>query len=300
MDASPIHSASIAADGTLRTDGDPHAIFPWWSFSKTVIAACALRLAEDGRLALDEPLPDWPFTLAQLLQNTAGVPDYGGLPDYHAAVAAGEAPWSREVLLRRAGVERLDVAPGEGWSYSNIGYLFARERIEACTGTDLGTALERLVLAPLGLGTVRLARGVADFDAVHWEVVRGYDPGWAYHGCLLGTAAQACRLLHALLCGELLRPDSLARMLRAHPIGDDVPGRPWTTHAYGLGLMIGTLADEYGRTAAIGHSGAGPGCVNAVYHFPRLARPVTMACFGEGGDEGMTEREALRIARRRA
>lgn len=293
----PIHSATIVGDDMIRGRGDPAAVFPWWSFTKTVIAAAALRLAEYGRLALDEALPDRPYTLGQLLQNIAGVPDYGGLREYHAAVAAGEPAWSRDELLRRVDADRLEFPPGQGWAYSNVGYLFARERIEACAGVDLGSALHELVLAPLGLHAVRLARALDDFRAVHWKAVHGYDPGWVFHGCLLGTAPEACRLLHALARGELLGEDSLARMRRARPIGGAVPGRPWVRHDYGLGLMIGTWADERGTTSVVGHTGGGPGCVNAVYHFPDLGDGVTVACFAEGPNEAITEWEALRLAR---
>ena len=53
-----------------------------------------------------------------------------------------------------------------------------------------------------------------------------------------------------------------------------------------------------GAGRAIGHSGGGPGCVNAVYHFPDLPRPLTVASFTDGDDEGRAEFEALRIALR--
>ena len=59
---------------------------PWWSLTKTALAAGALTLVADGRLALDAPLLPKPYTLRQLLQHTAGVPNYGDLVEYHEAV----------------------------------------------------------------------------------------------------------------------------------------------------------------------------------------------------------------------
>jgi len=53
------------------------------------IAAGALALVRDGQLALDEPLPDRPYTLRQLLQHRAGVADYGKLSAYHDADGHG-------------------------------------------------------------------------------------------------------------------------------------------------------------------------------------------------------------------
>src|SRR3712207_4418620 len=92
--------------------GRPHenastALVPWWSFTKTLIAACALRLAEQGRLHLDEPLSGLPYTLRHLLQHRAGVEDYGALPAYQAAVQRGDQPWSDDELLRRVPPARL-------------------------------------------------------------------------------------------------------------------------------------------------------------------------------------------------
>uniref|UniRef100_UPI003A8DDA00 serine hydrolase n=1 Tax=Pararhodobacter aggregans TaxID=404875 RepID=UPI003A8DDA00 len=55
---------------------------PFWSVTKTVIALCALRLAEQRRLDLDAPLADIGVTLRQLLGHTAGLPGYFTLPAY--------------------------------------------------------------------------------------------------------------------------------------------------------------------------------------------------------------------------
>lgn len=46
---------------------------------------------------------------------------------------------------------------------------------------------------------------------------------------------------------------------------------------------------------AIGHSGAGPGCVNAVYRSPNLIRPVTVAAITDRTDKGRAEVAAARI-----
>jgi hypothetical protein len=102
--------------------------------------------------------------------------------------------------------------------------------------------------------------------------------------------------LHEVLSGRLLGPEALAQMFeRWTRLDGPTPGRPWTEHGYAVGLMTGRMA---GAGRAIGHSGGGPGCVSAVYHFPDLARPVTVACFTDGEDEGAPEFEAADIALR--
>ena len=219
--------------------------------------------------------------------------DYGGLAAYHAAVARHDAPWPRAQLLAAAGAERPIFAPGTGWAYSNIGYLFVREAIEAATGVALAEALHRIVLAPLGLSSARLATTPADCADLFWPDLKTYDPGWVFHGCLIGNPVDAARLLHALLCGKVLRAETLRLMQEAHALGGVLPGRPWTRCGYALGLMAGEMGPA-GR--AIGHSGGGPHCVNAVYHFPDLAVPVTIASFTHGAAEGVAEYAAARMA----
>lgn len=288
-----IHAARIAADGGVTLDTAPAARFPWWSFTKTLLAIVVLRLVEAGRLDLDAPLAGKPYTLRQLLQHRAGVPSYGRLERYHAAVARGEPPWSRQRLLAEVGADRLDFPPGAGWAYSNVGYLFLRERVEAREGIGLGALVSRLIAEPLGLGSVALAEAPEDFGRTFRGNPGGYDPGWVYHGCCIGAAREAAVILQALVSGRLLGGDLLGQMRRAEPIGGPVEGRRWLTAGYGLGLMIGTM-DGVGR--AIGHSGGGPLGTNAVYHFPDLARPLTVAAFTDCLDEGVAERAAVRLA----
>ncbi|MBP0615360.1 serine hydrolase domain-containing protein [Jiella mangrovi] len=288
-----VHGVSLDGYGRAAHVGRTDAVFAWWSFTKTILAIAALRLCHEQRLSLDTPFAGQPYTLRHLLQHRAGVPDYFALAAYHAAVARREPAWPRQKLLAATGSDQLEFAPGTGWRYSNVGYLFVRDAIEAATGSDLNTALEELVFGPLGLRRTRVARGPADLACVHGPSLRGYDPGWVYHGCVTGPATEAAAILATTMSGRLLRADSLAIMLERHELGGAIEGRPWTSHGYGLGLMIGTMA---GAGRAIGHSGGGPEGVCAVYHFPDLREPRTIAAFTGGTDEGRAEWSAARLA----
>jgi CubicO group peptidase (beta-lactamase class C family) len=280
----------VIENGAATAAANADMPVPWWSFTKTVIAAAALALVDQRRLALDAPRANRPYTLRHLLQNTAGVPNYGGLKEYHDAVAHGDEPWPVPVLLERANADRLRFAPGQGWDYSNIGYLFARQAVEEAAGEEFGAALARLVLRPLGIDGVRLARERADLDGVAMGDAAGYHPGWVYHGLLVGPLASACLLLDRLMAGQLVSTTLLCEMLDIYPVGGEVPGRPWQTHGYGLGLMMGT--SRAGRTV-LGHTGGGPGSVVAVYHFPEGAPRSTAAAFALGNDEARVEIDAF-------
>jgi len=286
-------TARIDADGGPETCVD-HALVPWWSFTKTALATAALQLVGQGHFRLDERINSRPFTLRQLLQHRAGVPNYGGLASYHEAVRRGEKPWEIGQLLDRVAADRLDFDPGHGWRYSNVGYLFVRQLIEEAVGRDIGSALRYLVFDGLGLTSVRMATSAEDLVHTAWGNRAGYDPGWVYHGLLIGTPGDAVRFLHSLMSGDVLPPELLSEMTTRHPIGEgSLPGRPWETTGYGLGLMIGRMASA---GVAIGHSGGGPGSVSAVYHFSDRPTPCTVAAFATGDQEGATEYEVVRLA----
>ena len=96
-----IGSREVSGSAQLPTD----ARFYMYSVTKVLLAVIVLRLVEESRVALDNPvqqyLPALPFstpvTVRQLLTHTAGLPDYGALPAYAAAVRADPgAPWSAE------------------------------------------------------------------------------------------------------------------------------------------------------------------------------------------------------------
>lgn len=70
----PIFSQKICGDAPKVASDDSAPIFPYWSFTKTVIAICALKLAASGKIDLDAPIAGEPFTLRQLLNHTAGLP----------------------------------------------------------------------------------------------------------------------------------------------------------------------------------------------------------------------------------
>ena len=294
MRTTAFHSAWVVGDAAPTVTGAHRNLFPWWSFPKTVLANATLRLDETGMLQLDAPRPHEPYTLRQLLLHRAGVGDYGKLEAYHEAVARGEDAWPRARLLEAVNAKELEFEPGARWNYSNVGYLFVRDAIEDAAGLPLEQALHQLVLAPLGLTSVRLATKRADFAEIFWPQLRSYDPQWVYHGCLVGTPGDAAKLLHALFRGELIERSSIETMFeRSTNLGGAIPGRPWTAPSYALGLMSGSMG-KMGR--AWGHSGGGPHSSNAVYHFPDLLVPVTVATFTNSEEEGPAEIEAVSIA----
>ena len=284
---------AIVVDGMLAAGDVADAPVPWWSFTKTVLAAAALVLVDAGRLTLDTPLAGRRYTLRQLLQHRAGVPDYGSLDAYHDAVARGRSPWPVGKLLAQVYSHAPGFEPGTSWMYSNVGYLFVRQLIEHATGEEIGEALSHLVLTPLGIAHAGFARTPEELVGTRWGNAGTYHPGWVYHGLMVGSAAAAALLLDQLLRGDLLSWASLRAMRESFRLGAPIPGRPWQAPGYGLGLMIETTAPR----SFMGHTGQGPSSTGAVYHFPARASSVTAAAFAPVHDQGLVEQRVVEIAR---
>ena len=280
----------IKDNSVVRTDR-AETIVPWWSFTKTVIAAAALVLVRDEKLALDASLPGKPYTLRQLLQHRSGLPDYGGLPEYHEAVAGGEEPWSRAVFLKKANADKLLFEPGHGWQYSNLGYGLIADLIEQTTKQNLNDSLQSLVLNPLAVMKTRIALESADLKSVFMGDEKDYHPGWVFHGLLVGPLQESALFLHRLMTGTLLTPSLLDEIRKTHVL-DDVPigERPWVKPGYALGLMRGPVT---GGLILEGHSGEGPGSVIAVYIAPEEMGHPTAAVFYSKMDITLVENFAV-------
>ena len=271
--------SAIVEGGRLVGGQSPGTDVPWWSFTKTALAAAALVLVERGRLRLDDLVAGQAFTLRQLLQHRAGLRDYGELAEYHAAVVRGDPPWSRDEFLER--VATLPTrSPGTVWAYSNVGYRQVADEIERAVGGPLDVALDTLVLGPLGIEGARLAAG-RDVP-----MALGYNAGWVFHRLLIGPISSAALLLDRLLAGRLIGPDSLAEMRLGFPL-PQFAGPVFATLSYGLGLMT---PRTHAGAPMEGHTGGGPGSTIAVYRFEAPRRAV--AVFARLDDPSVVEAAA--------
>lgn len=259
--------SSLVSNGLLQTPDRLEPMVPWWSFIKTVLAATALSLVRDGLIRLDDPVLDQPFTLRQLLRHGAGLADYGELAQYHAAVSNNEPAWPANEMMQRLNGAQLRYSPGTGWRYSNVGYWFIARLIERLTDLTLDEAVIQRALCPLGLSNVRFAKTRADLQATHTASSSNCDPAWVYHGLLIG-------------------PGLLLEMQTARRLGGPIPGRPWITPGYGLGVMQGSIDGGY---SLCGHTGCGPGSVIAVYRVCDRDASACSAVFAAGASEGAVE-----------
>ena len=136
----------IAAD--LRT------VFPIFSTIKVFTAAGVLRLVDQGKLSLDDPLgkflPNQPgtwrdITVRQLLSHTSGLPDLIDTSDEWKYLSE-----DREDALKLVASRPLASKPGVVCAYQQTGYVLIGKIVEKVTGKPFARYMTEDVFLPLG------------------------------------------------------------------------------------------------------------------------------------------------------
>ena len=163
------HSFGIANNETREAVKTDETIFLLSSLSKAVTAWGIMKLVQDGRLNLDEPvirhLSRWRFpgseayrdkvTARQLLSHTAGFVDGYG----HGGFLPGEKLQTIEESLTlpkdaNQGTPKaaiIELQPGTAMVYSSAGYAVLQLLIEEITQTSFDDFMTQTVLRPLGM-----------------------------------------------------------------------------------------------------------------------------------------------------
>jgi D-alanyl-D-alanine carboxypeptidase len=66
MENNPPHAINRGND---PTEGESVALFPWWSITKSVLAAATLRLADRGLISLDDFYNGRPYRRTEQLRR---------------------------------------------------------------------------------------------------------------------------------------------------------------------------------------------------------------------------------------
>ncbi|WP_193900599.1 serine hydrolase domain-containing protein [Nostoc sp. LEGE 06077] len=272
-------------------------IFLAYSITKTFSAAMLLLLQEDGQLSLEDSLARWfpeiaqadCISLRQLLNHTAGIPDYGSLQAYHDSVRSyPSTPWTFEQFAAVTFEQGLCFTPGTSWAYSNPGYMLLKRIAEVVSGISYRELIFKYIIQPLGLSQTFVPESIEELsslapatsralavDKTTRDVRQYYHPGWVSHGVIASTPSEIVMFLNSLFSNRLLSPQSLKQMVELVPIAPQTstnistqqPTLPWLKPSYGLGLM-GDPASKWGLV--LGHNGGGPGYSASAFHAPEL------------------------------
>lgn len=221
----------------------PEQTFRIASVTKTFVAASILRLWEQGKLQLGDPISEYisddhlrilsqdydlkEISILQVLQHNAGFFDHTHAPVFFEKVLQpGGHEWTRTEQLKLC-VDAGDPVgtPGQKFSYSDTGYLILGELIENIHGKKLGFAIpEILDFEKLELENTAFEglNPKVDQARIH-QYFQGKDT-YSFHpsmdyfggGGLLSTSGDLSRFFLALFKGEVFdKPTTLEKMLQA-------------------------------------------------------------------------------------
>jgi D-alanyl-D-alanine carboxypeptidase len=237
--------------------------YPIASVSKHFTAAAILRLADQGKLSLDDPLQRFfpnarpaigVLALRHLLAHTSGLTRGGPAPK-RAALS----------VLARGGTARPQ---GEVWDYSNYNFSLLGLVLEQVTGKDYAAYVRDELAAPLGLtGTGYCEDGspvpgrsrdyLAGIRTVsptsYWTEARFFASGG-----LCSTVLDLVRWQAALEAGRVVS----APMLQAMRTPAHLPNGAEAD--YGYGTRLGAT----GTHRKFGHTGGGQGNKAVLAHYP--------------------------------
>lgn len=272
-------------------------IFPVGSVSKTFTAVAVLKLAEQGKLRLDDSitkyLPDLSYknvTLRQMLSHVSGLPEYQTEAVIKEIEGKGVTNAELEKVFARLNLKE-DFAPGSRWEYSNTNFILLALVVERASGINYPKYLAENIFKPARMnGTFVLKSGVpeslksriadgyrsasfvAERDA-NIITLRGANSYYATVGNLYGaggiysTARDLFKFHEALLKNKILKSRTLAEMYQPVVLdGSESYAAQKNTNyeaRYGLGWFV--VGDESGGKIVF-HPG---GVVGYVSYFLR-------------------------------
>ncbi|MEV4939195.1 serine hydrolase domain-containing protein [Streptomyces zaomyceticus] len=254
----------------MRTDGYVRI----GSETKTFTVTALLKLVDDGRIGLDDPISRYVhgvpkgdrITLRQLAEMRSGLFPYTSDEDFvHDLLSDPQRSFTPREVLAYGFEHKNTFEPGARFEYSNTNLVLLGLVVEKVTGQRLQDFVRNRVLRPAHLRHTLFPEG-AEFPEPHPhgytdQTLDGtvadatdWNPSWAWAaGAMISDLHDLHRWARVVATGELLSPETQAQRLRTLPTGH--PGT-----SYGLGI--------FETNGWIGHNGSIPGYETVTVYLP--------------------------------
>lgn len=231
--------------------GDSETPFHIASVGKTFTAVLVMRLVEDKKFSLSDPIANYlernildglfiyngknfqeDVTIEQLLGHTSGIADYFGdsaknsQPIFHLILSEPDRFWTPQDLIAfTRDHQQAYSAPGGSYHYSDTGYILLGLLIEKVTGKSFDQNLAEKIFKPLAMRDSYLlfysepenipAKALSPIWFHNREVTsyKSLSADWAGGG-IVSTASDLLKFHKALNEGVLVSNESLSRMER--------------------------------------------------------------------------------------
>jgi len=263
----------VANASTQAPVNPDRTLYQLASVSKAVTAWGVMKLVEEGRLGLDEPivrhLKRWRFpgseayrdkvTVRHLLSHTAGLDDglgYGGfLPGEAIQTLEESLTLTKDTTVGEPRPVRVAREPGKDMSYSGGGYTILQLLIEEVTNRSFADYMKVAVLQPLGMTKASFDLAAIASEGRSQDLATSYDSELKVHPTRRHTATAAVSLYAT--------PRDLAQfvqaysrenpVLRQETLKEMMMPQPGTSGSWGLGQTLFAANDAGGHV--VGHAG---------------------------------------------
>ncbi|AOP14436.1 penicillin-binding protein 4* [Bacillus licheniformis] len=157
-----------------------HSLFELASLSKPFTALGILQLAQQGELKIEDPVERWitgfPYqgvTIRDLLTHTSGLPDYMEwfLQHWdHSKIAVNQ-----DIVDMLMNHHPQRYFAGEGWLYSNTGYVLLAVIIEKAPGLSFAEYMKKNIFEPVKMRNSRVYN-----RRLQPETIENYAYGYVY------------------------------------------------------------------------------------------------------------------------
>ena len=250
------------------------------SNTKTFVAVLIMKMVEEGKVKLDEPIETYlpglikgqgvdgkKITVRQLLQHTSGLPEYidESAVDYFGTRNDYVSPRD---LLDTALARPAQFAPGAKFAYTNTNYIVLGLLAERVGKRPIAEQIEVKIIKPLGLKHTympgpgeKTLRGkhprgyhTRDNKPGKLEDITDLNPSMAWTaGAMVSTPSELNKFAQSIHDGSLLQQKSIAEMKKS-------VSAPEIGGEYGLGIYSQKLSCG----VAWGHTGGIPGYATSV------------------------------------
>lgn len=279
----------VTARGQARIEqpviaNDARTRFQVGSISKWITTVAVLRLMDQGKIDLDQPvtayLPELPpasraVTVRHLLSNTSGIPNgvAAALRQDRAAVEALRISPLEGALRFGSGIPAFE--PGTKFDYSFNNWVIVGGIVERVTGEPFQQVIERLVLRPSGVrdtgfaddGWERLPHAALAYDKEKSRRKLPVQiPMVAASGTIYSTAADLVAIADTVYAGDLLSGKARKELLTVQYAAED----------YALGGRVRDIGTGAGRRKVVWNSGVSNGFKSLLVYDPADGAAVVL------------------------
>ena len=258
-------------------------VIPVGSVTKQFTAAAILKLRDQGKLTLDDPLTKWlpdfetrgnVVTLRHLLAHTSGIAEITDMEELRAMRIMRNTTATRDDVYKVVNRQPFMFPTGSIEAYSNTNFWLLGLVVEKASGLTYQDYVEQRIFAPLGMTRsmycnpaepiTRRAAGYGMRNGAARRVPDIVHTATFAAGALCSTAPDMITWLRALHGGKALSKRSYAELIAPARLNDG------TVLRYAMGL---TVAEDSHGLRYIGHNSGGFGFSTEARWYPdaRLA-----------------------------